>query len=46
MALNEKQFRWELNEDAMSTEKLAEGIRKFSQDIIDLEKIIAQKLPK
>ena len=46
VALNEKQFRWELNEDAMSTEKLAEGIRKFSQDIIDLEKIIAQKLPK
>ncbi len=44
--LGEKQFRWELNEDPMSTEKLAEGIRKFSEDIINLENIIAQKLPK
>jgi transaldolase len=33
-----------LNEDAMGTEKLAEGIRKFSEDIVKLEKIIANKL--
>ncbi len=46
VTLNEKQFRWELNEDPMSTEKLAEGIRNFSLDIINLEKIIEQKLPK
>merc|ERR1719376_1622445 len=31
-ALNKTQFRWLLNEDAMATEKLAEGIRKFAED--------------
>jgi transaldolase len=35
--LNEPHFRWMLNEDAMATEKLAEGIRLFAQDIIKLE---------
>lgn len=30
---DEKQFRWLLNEDAMATEKLAEGIRRFSADM-------------
>ncbi len=30
--LDEKRFRWELNEDAMATEKLAEGIRIFAAD--------------
>ena len=30
--LDEKAFRWMHNEDAMATEKLAEGIRKFNAD--------------
>ena len=37
---DEKNFRWLLNEDAMATEKTAEGIRKFSADIVKLEKVI------
>ncbi len=32
-SMDEKTFRWMLNEDAMATEKLAEGIRKFSADL-------------
>jgi transaldolase len=42
--LDEKTFRWMLNEDAMGTEKLAEGIRKFTEDIIKLEGLIVKKL--
>ena len=41
--LDEKTFRWELNEDAMATEKLAEGVRKFGEDAAKLEKIIKAK---
>ncbi|UXI20854.1 hypothetical protein NH340_JMT06797 [Sarcoptes scabiei] len=41
---DEKLFRWELNEDAMATEKLADGIRKFSADIRQLEKLIEAKI--
>jgi len=43
--LNEAAFRFALNEDAMATEKLAEGIRAFAADAIKLEKLIldAQK---
>ncbi len=44
IALDEKAFRWMLNEDAMATEKLAEGIRKFSEDIVKLEALVAAKL--
>ena len=44
--VTEKLFRWEMNEDAMSTEKLAEGIRKFSQDLVTLEGIIEEKMKK
>jgi transaldolase len=40
--MNEKTFRWMLNEDAMATDKLAEGIRKFAADIVSLEQIIAK----
>ena len=40
--LDEAQFRWMLNEDAMATEKLAEGIRKFTEDILKLEKMLAK----
>ena len=44
ISLNEKQFRWLLNEDQMATEKLAEGIRKFAADTVKLEKVILSKL--
>jgi len=37
---DEKSFRWLLNEDAMATEKTAEGIRNFAKDIVKLEKLI------
>jgi transaldolase len=42
--LDEKHFRWLLNEDAMATEKLSEGIRKFAEATKDLEKTIAAML--
>ena len=41
---DEKSFRYLLNEDAMATEKTAEGIRKFAADIVKLEKFVATKL--
>ncbi len=42
--MDEKTFRWMMNEDAMATEKLAEGIRNFTKDLIKLEKQIAEML--
>jgi transaldolase len=42
--LDEKTFRYLVNDDAMATEKTAEGIRKFAADIVKLEKVIAAKL--
>ena len=42
--LDEKKFRWLFNEDAMATEKTAEGIRLFNADATKLEKFIAEKL--
>lgn len=41
---DEKTFRWLMNEDAMATEKTAEGIRKFAEDIVKLEKQIEAAL--
>lgn len=41
---DEKSFRYLLNDDAMATEKTAEGIRKFSADIIKLENAIRKEL--
>ncbi|MDB6135131.1 MAG: transaldolase [Verrucomicrobiales bacterium] len=41
---DEKTFRLELNDNAMATEKTAEGIRKFSIDIVKLEKVLAAAL--
>jgi transaldolase len=38
--LDEKAFRWMHNEDAMATDKLAEGIRRFDADARKLEKLI------
>lgn len=42
--LDEKTFRWQQNQDAMATEKLAEGIRLFAADLVKLETILLQKL--
>jgi transaldolase len=44
LTLDEKKFRYLLNEDAMATEKTAEGIRKFAADIAKLEQLVASKL--
>ncbi len=41
ISADEKTFRWMMNEDAMATEKLAEGIRNFTKDLIKLENQIA-----
>jgi len=41
---DEVSFRWLMNEDAMATEKLAEGIRKFSADLVKLESFIGNSL--
>lgn len=46
ISLDEKQFRWLLNEDAMATEKLAEGIRKFAQDAVKLENHLRELIQK
>jgi transaldolase len=40
-SLGESQFRWAMNEDAMATEKLAEGIRLFARDQEKLERLLA-----
>jgi transaldolase len=44
MFLDEKSFRLMLNEDAMATEKLAEGIRIFSRDMQALRELVSQRL--
>ncbi len=44
ISLDEKDFRYALNEDAMATEKTAEGIRNFAADIVKLEKLIAERI--
>jgi len=43
LRLDEKKFRWLLNENAMATEKTAEGIRLFNADALKLEQLIAAK---
>jgi transaldolase len=43
VSIDEKSFRFALNEDAMATEKTAEGIRLFSADIVKLEQLILSK---
>jgi len=42
--LDEKTFRYLLNEDAMATEKLSEGIRNFAKDLVKLEEIVKAKV--
>ncbi len=41
---DEKSFRWMFNEDAMATEKTAEGIRNFAKDIVKLEALVRSSL--
>ncbi|MFC5698465.1 transaldolase [Pseudomonas sp. GCM10022186] len=43
VVLDEVAFRWQLNEDAMGTEKLAEGIRLFARDQEKLEALLASR---
>jgi transaldolase len=43
-ALSEEAFRWDMNQDAMATEKLSEGIRNFAADQVKLEKLLAAQL--
>ena len=42
--LTEAAFRWQLNADAMATEKLAEGIRNFDADHRKLLTMVSEKL--
>lgn len=42
--MDEKTFRWMMNEDPMATDKLAEGIRNFAKDIVKLEEVIQKKM--
>ncbi|WP_062207049.1 transaldolase [Aureimonas sp. AU12] len=42
--LDEKSFRWAMNQDAMATEKLSEGIRSFAKDLEELRTIVRGRL--
>lgn len=42
--MNEQTFRWMHNQDAMATDKLADGIRRFAADTVKLENFISEKL--
>ncbi|VDI52273.1 transaldolase [Mytilus galloprovincialis] len=44
VTVDENKFRWEMNEDAMATDKLADGIRRFAVDAVKLENLFKQKL--
>ena len=44
IAVDEKTFRWMMNEDAMATEKLAEGIRAFAKDLGTLRANVSKEL--
>jgi len=44
LSLDERTFRWMQNDDAMATEKLAQGIRSFAADQVKLEELIAPKM--
>lgn len=43
MAMDQKKFRWLMNENEMASEKLAEGIRKFTEDIVKLESLLLKR---
>ena len=42
--MTETEFRWQMNQDAMATEKTAEGIRNFAKDQVKLEEILEKML--
>lgn len=44
MNLDEKSFRWLLNEDQMATEKLSDGIRLFAADLRKLREVVSKRL--
>jgi transaldolase len=44
ISLDEKSYRWMLNEEEIGNEKLADGIRVFAKDAVKLEKTIKEKL--
>lgn len=44
VVMDEKAFRWMMNEDAMATEKLAEGIRQFAKDLHALRTMVAKEM--
>jgi len=44
--MDEKKFRWMMNESQMANDKLSEGIRKFAADSIKLENILKAKIAK
>lgn len=44
VTMDERTFRWALNEDAMATEKLAEGIRSFAKDLRELRGLVSKRL--
>ncbi|MBB1251188.1 transaldolase [Rhizobium sp. G21] len=44
IAVDEKTFRWMMNEDAMATEKVAEGIRAFAKDLVALRAMVKKEL--
>jgi len=46
IATDEKSFRWLMNEEAMATEKLSEGLRIFAADAVKLEARLAELLKK
>jgi transaldolase len=44
LELDEKKFRYLVNDNAMATEKTAEGIRKFAADVVKLEQLVESKI--
>ncbi len=44
VSMNERVFRWEMNANAMATEKLAEGIRSFDADHKELIALVAERM--
>ncbi|HUG63272.1 MAG TPA: transaldolase [Methylomirabilota bacterium] len=44
IAIDEPSFRWAMNENAMATEKLAEGIRQFAKDLGELRRLLKARL--
>jgi len=44
VSMDEKTYRWMVNEDEIGNEKLSDGIRIFARDLVKLENIIKDKL--